>query len=65
MIISSLTPMAVPYALALPLADDIADAVLLAYVLFRLAGPAHGVREARDELSLCSGQGSVAATLAA
>ena len=38
-IISSLTPMAVPYALALPLADDIADAVLLAYVLFHLACP--------------------------
>ncbi len=37
-------------ALALPLADDIADAVLLAYVLFHLGDPARGLGEARRVL---------------
>jgi SAM-dependent methyltransferase len=52
-------PAIVADALALPLADEIADAVILAYVLFHLADPARAVAEAARVLRRGGRLGSI------
>jgi SAM-dependent methyltransferase len=52
-------PAIVADALALPLADEVADAVILAYVLFHLADPARAVAEAARVLRRGGRLGSI------